>query len=141
MTEYKTFKAPTNNYGVEKISYNELTRKITAFWDGETVKNSQNLKEMEEVNNFVVNSVLEHQKQEQHSKYDTLEELFFRKYDLNDIAENSYALWEAIGFLKGIKHLAPTWCPGSANKILKRLYEAQEYNANRNRDWLKEVFR
>lgn len=75
------------------------------------------------------------------TNYDTLESVFFSKYDLNDISENPFALWDAIGFLKGIKYLAPSWCPGSLDKILKRLYEMQEYNANRNREWLKEVFR
>ena len=171
MSGYKTFKAPTNTLGVAEISYNELTRKITAFWDGDTVKNSQNLKEMEEVNAFVVNSVLEHQnkelkefkslesdleslarllgeqltkdkeKTEQTTNFSTLEELFFSKYDLNDICENQFAIWDAIGFLKGIKYLAPTWCPGTSNKLLKRLYEMQEFNSHQNREWVKEVFR
>ena len=141
MTEYKTFKAPANILGVAEISYNEATRKITAFWDGDTVKNSQNLKEMEEVNSFVVNSVLEHQKQEQQTKHYTLEELFFSKYDLNDIAENSFALWEAIGFLKGIKHLAPSWSPGETEELLTCLYELQVRNTQHNLKLLKGVFR
>ena len=159
MNDYIHFTAPSNKYGIEDVFYNEFLHKITCTWDKETVKHSQELKEMEEVNDYILALVSDHQKangsssnmkkefeehekkEKQQTKYNTLEELFFSKYDLNDIAENNYALWEAIGFLKGIKHLAPSWCPGSANKILKRLYEMQEYNANRNRDWLKEVFR
>lgn len=177
MNGYVHFTAPSNKYGIEDVFYNEFLHTVSCTWDKETVKNSQELEEMKEVNDYILTLISEHQKAkcyssnmkqefeehetdleklaravgshlvkekekaEQRSKYDTLEELFFSKYDLNDISENPFALWDAIGFIKGIKHLAPTWCPGSANKILKRLYEMQEYSANRNREWLKEVFR
>ncbi len=171
MNGYITFKAPNNNLGISEISYNELTKKIRAFWDGDTVKNSQNIKEMEEVNTFVMKAVLEHQKQErreindlesdleslahlfgeqmskekekaeQTTHFSTLEEVFLQKYDLNDIAENSFALWDAIGFLKGIKYLAPSCCSGEADELLTCLYELQEHNAQQNLKWLKEVIR
>ena len=176
MNGYIHFTAPSNKYGIEEVFYNEFLHKISCTWDKETVKHSQELKEMEEVNDYILKLVSDYQKAngsscnvkqefnehetdlekiakavgshlvkekekaEQHSKYDTLEELFFSKYDLNDICENPFAIWDAIGFLKGIKYLAPSWCPGSADELLTYLYNLQEHNANRNREWLKGVF-
>ena len=62
MNGYIHFTAPSNQYGIEDVFYNEFLHTISCTWDKETVKHSQELTEMKEVNDYILALVSDHQK-------------------------------------------------------------------------------
>ncbi len=57
----------------------------------------------------------------------TMEEIFLSKYPLETIINNDYLLFEAIGWLRGVSYIAPSWS-SDAQQIISCLIDIETYS-------------
>lgn len=57
----------------------------------------------------------------------TMVEVFLSKYPLETIINNDYLLFEAIGWLRGVSYLAPSWS-SDAQQIISCLIDIETFS-------------